>query len=361
MSTENKLAAIINSKEAIRTAINGKGGTLTEDSKLSEYAGAIEGLSTGGSGGGVSVALPDFHPYKNNVYNLSGEIVYSTEGTTIPEAVSTLETYNVETSVLEFKKAASERPESTCYTPLAMSPLIYNYDGTTGVTVDSEKTIGIASIPTSLDGLSGVNLKGLSLVIGPTFSGELDFSSVQAPKLKMVHLSFGSGAITKTISNLTVDTLILTAGAMSVTTLTIDSSCHIKNLIVPENVTVNGISAQLGLEYYIPNGGSIPTGYTTLKYYWIPSTATQINSMAFMGCASLYYINIPATVTNIQANAFMGVTSLKRIEMQSATPPTIAVGAFPTNAGLKITVPAGSLSAYQGAPNWSSYTLEERA
>ena len=79
-----------------------------------------------------------------------------------------------------------------------------------------------------------------------------------------------------------------------------------------------------------------------------------------MGCSALYQVAIPDTVQTINASAFMTCNNLKKIEMYSSTPPTLVSGGIPMNEGLIITVPKGSLSAYQSAQNWSSYTIKER-
>ena len=47
-TTVEKLNKVLETKEAIRTAINNKGGTLTESDTFSSYANAIESIQTGG-------------------------------------------------------------------------------------------------------------------------------------------------------------------------------------------------------------------------------------------------------------------------------------------------------------------------
>ena len=48
-TTAEKLQAIINSKSAIKTAINSKGGSITDSTPLDEYATAISNLPSGGT------------------------------------------------------------------------------------------------------------------------------------------------------------------------------------------------------------------------------------------------------------------------------------------------------------------------
>ena len=57
MSVADKLKNIINCKNAIRAAINNKGGALTESSKLRDYATAIDNLTGGGGSGSGSVDI----------------------------------------------------------------------------------------------------------------------------------------------------------------------------------------------------------------------------------------------------------------------------------------------------------------
>lgn len=228
--------------------------------------------------------------------------------------------------------------------PTSYTTTTYGYDINGERTNDKEKVI--VAVENSM--ISDCPNARVAVCFGPASTATI----TNCPNLETLVV----GGISSISCDVALKTLIIMNGTVDLTGVVT------KQLTVPAGVTVTNVSNDTMLEYYSTvNSGNIPTGYSNLKYYWIPNTATTINSMAFMGCTSLYYVAIPSTVTNIAANAFMGCVNLKNIEMQSATPPTIAAGAFPTNAGLKITVPAGSLSAYQSAPNWSSYTLEERA
>ena len=71
MSVIDKLNNIINCKNAIRTSINNKGGTLTESSKFSDYAAAIDNLTAGGGSGisSVDIVKPIYAEQKNPVPN----------------------------------------------------------------------------------------------------------------------------------------------------------------------------------------------------------------------------------------------------------------------------------------------------
>ena len=74
MSVIDKLNNIINCKNAIRAAINNKGGVLTESSKLKDYATAIDNLT--GGGGENRGGLIEVNSLPNNKYDTTS--IYTT-------------------------------------------------------------------------------------------------------------------------------------------------------------------------------------------------------------------------------------------------------------------------------------------
>ena len=86
MSLIDKLNNIINCKDAIRAAINNKGGVLTESSKLRDYATAIDNLTGGGGSSSSSVDLvkPIYAEQKNPAPNTGHleKIFFNTKLTT---------------------------------------------------------------------------------------------------------------------------------------------------------------------------------------------------------------------------------------------------------------------------------------
>ena len=87
----------------------------------------------------------------------------------------------------------------------------------------------------------------------------------------------------------------------------------------------------------------------------IPDGVTSIGSNAFRNCFSLASVTIPDGVTSIDSNVFNSCYSLAYIIFEPTTPPTVSnANAF---AGLPsdcvVYVPAGTLSAYQSASNYS--------
>lgn len=76
-TTINKLNAVLASKEAIRTAIEGKGIEIPTSTKLSEYASKIEAIEVGGGGSGDSgdgaSAFARFDHYRQLVQDIKAQ------------------------------------------------------------------------------------------------------------------------------------------------------------------------------------------------------------------------------------------------------------------------------------------------
>ena len=107
---------------------------------------------------------------------------------------------------------------------------------------------------------------------------------------------------------------------------------------------------------------------TSLTDVTLPSTLKKIYYSAFKNCTSLEEITIPAAVDEMQASVFYGCSSLSSVTMMPTTPPdlnksngnggTLSNGYWFTDcaSGWHIFVPSESVSAYQGATNWSKYS-----
>lgn len=102
-------------------------------------------------------------------------------------------------------------------------------------------------------------------------------------------------------------------------------------------------------------GTSAFSGCSGLTSVTIPDSVTIIGTSAFYGCSGLTSVTIGSNVTNIGAEAFYGCTNLTEMTILAATPPTLSsTNAIPSNV-TTINIPAGTLSAYQSATNWSSF------
>ena len=82
----------------------------------------------------------------------------------------------------------------------------------------------------------------------------------------------------------------------------------------------------------------------------------MIRGHAFNGCVKLTSVVIPSSVHTISTRAFEYCTKLATVEIKRTKPPTFVSDAFFSCRALtKIIVPAGTLSAYQSATDWSKY------
>ena len=87
----------------------------------------------------------------------------------------------------------------------------------------------------------------------------------------------------------------------------------------------------------------------------IPNSVTSIGTYAFRDCRSLTSIEIPNSVTSIGTYAFRDCRSLTTMTVLPTTPPTLDNTNAISTATKKIYIPAGTLSAYQSATNWSKF------
>ena len=90
----------------------------------------------------------------------------------------------------------------------------------------------------------------------------------------------------------------------------------------------------------------------------IPNNTTSIGSYVCQNCYNLLTAIIPVNVTSIGTQAFAGCNSLSELHLKPTAPPALAnsnaFNGIPSDC--IIYVPQGSLSAYQQATNWSSYS-----
>ena len=118
--------------------------------------------------------------------------------------------------------------------------------------------------------------------------------------------------------------------------------CPIRTISLPNTVTY------LGSDCFRSNSSltslTLPEGLKTIPYN------------CFYFCYNLTSVTIPASIVQIDSSAFEICRALTSVIMKPTTPPTLGSNVFAdTNANLVITVPKGSLTAYQTASNWSAY------
>ena len=102
-------------------------------------------------------------------------------------------------------------------------------------------------------------------------------------------------------------------------------------------------------------GNSAFESCNSLTSITIPDIVTTIGNYAFYKCTRLTSITIPKGVTSIGGSAFASCDSLTTMTILATTPPTLTSTNAISTATTKIYIPAGTLSVYQSATNWSNF------
>ncbi len=117
-----------------------------------------------------------------------------------------------------------------------------------------------------------------------------------------------------------------------------------KTTVIPNNVT----SIEYGAFVALPSLTSIA----------IPSSVGEIGFFAFQECTGLTSVTIPPSVALIRDYAFAQCTGLTSVTCQAEIPPAlddVSVFDAATYANATLTVPPGTVSAYQDAFGWSNF------
>lgn len=169
--------------------------------------------------------------------------------------------------------------------------------------------------------------------------------------------------VDKTITTLTASDL---QGATSIGNYVFHSCRGLKSVSLPSTLTSIGYDAFWSCSSLtsieIPNSvtsiGSFAFSYCiglTSITFGENSKLASIGNSAFYDCRSLTSITIPNSMTSIDYQAFAVCSSLTTMTVLATTPPTLANTNAISSATTKIYIPAGTLSAYQNATNWSNF------
>ncbi|RXJ52415.1 leucine-rich repeat domain-containing protein [Gelidibacter gilvus] len=144
------------------------------------------------------------------------------------------------------------------------------------------------------------------------------------------------------------------------------SCTSMTSITIPDSVTSieeYAFSMLTGLtNFTIPNGIASIEEYTFwessgLTNVIIPEGVSSIGFGAFMKCTSLTSVSIPASVTSIGERAFENNTSLTSVITHWSNPIAINANVFQNVAieNIPLTIPSGSLAAYQAAAVWKDF------
>ena len=232
----------------------------------------------------------------------------------------------------------------------------------TSVTIPS----GVTSIGTTAFG-SCYSLTSVTIPSGVTSIGTYAFSSCYS--LTSVTIPSGVTSIDTaafyycySLASVTIPSGVTSIGGSAF------RGCYsLASVTIPSGVTSIGGSAFR--DCYSLASITIPDSVTSIGTYafqscyslasiTIPSDVTTISNYTFYGCYSLASVTIPSGVTSIGTYAFYGCFGMAEYHILPTTPPTLAnTNAF-TNiqSDCVIYVPATSLTNYQTANNWSTYS-----
>lgn len=101
---------------------------------------------------------------------------------------------------------------------------------------------------------------------------------------------------------------------------------------------------------------SVFMGLDNVPSLSLPALSGSAPSSCFRQLSSITEFTIASGVTEIGAYAFLNTANMKALHLKPTAPPTLASNALQgTASDLVIYVPQGTLAAYQGATNWSTY------
>ena len=289
-TTADKLNKIFETKEAIRTAINNKGGTLTETDTFASYATAIDNIKSGGSGGGEEKSI--YVDFLDGDGTLLKREYLDVGGTATPP-----DDPNLDSDYLTFSGWSDM--EFTNITKIKTIYAIYiTKDNATYIfihipTANKAIMLRFGGTVTSVDWGDGTTDATLS----HTYSATGDYV------IKVI----GGTSIPTNILNSTNDNTFVLKCYLSNTIKGLNSAFNqcfsLKSIILPKDIKVIGPS----------------TFYQcfSLESINLPSTITAINSQAFLGCYTLKNISFPSGVTSIGKGAFTNCYLLKNITLPS--------------------------------------------
>ena len=129
-TTAQKLNKILETKAAIRTAINNKGGTLTTTDTFASYPSAIDSLPSGGGG-----SLKTLLDATKSTYNL----FYQYSGTSVNDLISYNDTENVTnmSNMYQNCKNLTTIPKLNTSSARSMSSFVQNCKNLTAIQLDT--------------------------------------------------------------------------------------------------------------------------------------------------------------------------------------------------------------------------------
>lgn len=402
MSISSELLTLNNTKTAIRTAINNKGGSVEASAPFASYATAIDNLPSGGDNSTLidlierditSITIPSgttkigSNAFSNistltsvtipNTVTSIGQNAFSNTGltsVTIPNSVTQFGTYT-------FYNCSSL---TSCVLPNTLTTIpqsCFFGTGLTNISFPSSVTtienhafknsrLVTLTIPDTLTILYGSafeacsSLKKVVIGTGVTNMNNAVFyncTSLESVVIKATNPPTQTNAFVDTnncpiyVPSASVDTYKAASGWSTFASRIVAIEDAI--LLTPTNgdPAISVKNYELASTGYIQSTdvpSTIKNGAGALE---IGGGVTRIGTFTFQNGSSLTSVVIPDTVTRIDEAAFNGCSSLTSITVNAATPPTLYAAAFDSTNNCPIYVPASSVDTYKAASGWSTY------
>ncbi|MDR1679640.1 MAG: leucine-rich repeat domain-containing protein [Prevotellaceae bacterium] len=205
----------------------------------------------------------------------------------------------------------------------------------TSVTIPDNVTTVEANAFTGCWGLTSITIPENISLGNMVFASCSSLTSVVIPE----NVTIGEGLF-YACSNLT--SVTLPEDATSIPEQTFMQCYNLASITIPENVTTIGSSAFSGCQ-----------ALTTIE---IPENVTTIGNYAFTSCSGIASITIPRSVTTIGDYIIANCISLNAVINLNPIPQSVnPLSLSPPLGNMTLTVPCGSLSAYQNAPVWQDF------
>lgn len=413
-TTVDKLNKLKVTKEAIRVAINNKGGTLTENDTFASYPTAIENIQTGETNIYVDYLDGDGTLLKREYLNegdtttppsdpnLDSEYLIfdgwsDTEYTNITESKTIYAKYTTKdnatyifvyiptvdkTISLSFvgKITSVDWGDSTIDTTLS-----HTYSAVGYYVI---KVVGGTSINTSILGSSTNNQCVLKCYLSDTITSLRD-SFNECYSLTRVKLPNNIESIGDYTFQYSYITSIILPSSITQLGTSVFSNCHALTSIVLFS-NINEIGGYTFYNCFSLNNIKLPNSITSLggtAFNWchsltsiiLPSSITNIGSNAFSGCSALTNINLPSNlisigngafqsccslnsislannITNLDSNVFLGCYRMQQVIINADSVITIQSNSFWTNSyNTKFYVPDNLVEDYKIATNWVNF------
>lgn len=303
-TTADKLSAILSSKEAIRQAVNNKGGNLTTESPLRDYPSAISDLPQSSGGWQPEPDWWDIKAILNN-YKLTDNtaryimLICDAGDSTMIDSAYYPATKYIFSDGTEYILQSGDRYITHVWDPAYDKPCSKGYSTRYFIGCrDSSDSYTIA--PTFIGPLYLYIIDSVLRGIG---SNTYQIVTIQA--VECADTVTMPAAISNVSSWRSLRKMDIPAGVTSINTNTFSGDTALAEISIPSSVSVINTSAF--------------TGCSALYEVVIPEGVTTINGSAFSSCYGMAYLHLPSTLTSILNSAFTGCYGLVSVTVAEGT------------------------------------------